>query len=262
MDFEEIQKNKIGESEFLWRFLDLHKFISLIKDKCLFFNQLSNFEDLYEGLSMKYLKQEDVRTNLFEGKSDEELKKMKGYHPIIHDVIGVQDNGSRTREREQKSQYASCWFRHERESIAMWNLYSNNNSVAIKIGGRRLVDLLRKEIEKPEYSGISDKFVSGAVEYLKLNPIDLNEKSSSKYNGFKKEIAFEYEKEYRFLIASEILEVGNYPSFKTIKLKEDFFESIVIITHPKMDNWKFKNIEFICETFKLSNLKKSSIKLR
>jgi len=59
IEFEELEENeelKLVEGDFLWKYMDLHKFSSLLINKKLFFTRLDEFEDPFEGANRKQIK--------------------------------------------------------------------------------------------------------------------------------------------------------------------------------------------------------------
>ena len=64
-----------------------------------------------------------------------------------------------------------------------------------------------------------------------------------------KDISFEYEKEYRFLIVTTHFDYQ--PNYYEIPIELEKIE-ITVISHPNMENWKCENIKKLIES---SNLK-------
>ena len=203
--------------QFLWKYLDIHKFISFLVNRELFFTRLDKFEDPIEG----------IRTSLLRelNSSDKQLDL----------------DAPKIREMQTRN-YVNCWFAGDRESMAMWNLYSNADSVVIKVD----FELLKKEIEKSFKNNLRTtpdlKIFGKSVTYLDLNPFDSNlplQKISN--SAFKKDRCFEYEKEYRFLIKTSSAipeEFHKIPiNFEKLKLK--------VLAHPKIEEelWKFENLK-------------------
>ncbi len=231
----EIKQPKDG-SKFLWKYFDLHKFISLLSKKKLFFTRLDNFDDPIEGIKTKLLR-----------------KYAKLGEPIDPNSPKVADS--------QKKNYVNCWFTSERESMAMWNLYSNVDSVAIKVEFASL----KKELEKSFHNFIetnSNLTICGEpVDYLELNPFNSSlDLQKFKYSALKKDVAYQYESEYRLLI--------NTPSSENPKL---FYEiplnlkelNLIVLTHPKMEQWKIENIkELVKLTDENVQVEKSATMLR
>lgn len=257
-----IIENPSSNAPYLYKYFDLHRFIYFISQRQLFFTRLDKLEDPFEGLSTRFLRdnahikalEHELETaKTFSKERIEEIKNIKKLNQFV---------SKQTIQLSQNSQYVNCWFTCERESMAMWNLYSNKDSVALKID----FDDVKKHFQNPfqelvEENGNRLSVVGSEITYLKLNPFDSNlPKQKLKYSALKKDISFAYEKEYRFLIVTENLD--EQPLFYTIKFP---FENIkiTVLTHPNMEEWKFKNIETLVKAMNLNlKIEKSSIILR
>jgi hypothetical protein len=55
VEIEEYNKLAFDEDEYLWKYLDMHKFLSFILKKELFFTRLDKFEDPIEGVTLHSL---------------------------------------------------------------------------------------------------------------------------------------------------------------------------------------------------------------
>ncbi len=262
MTFEELSNDKLKNNDYLWRYLDFHKFIYLFIEKKLFFTRLDLFQDPFEGVTTIYIKQryfaktlpekEEINTLLPSNIQEEIINKKKSVGKLDEEAL-----------IKQKTQYVNCWFYENRESMAMWNIYSNSDSVAIKIEGRQFIDYLQSIITLQPQLLNTYNFICGSVKYYELNPVNLSKTISRvKYSAFKKDTAFDFEKEYRFLITTDTYNKNNNPSFLTIDLTKPFFEMLKVICHPGIQDWKFQNIQKLCKEFGIDNVSKSSIELR
>jgi len=142
-------------------------------------------------------------------------------------------------------------------------LYSNSDSIAIVIKGLKFIENLQKSIKIQAELLPKNYFNVGSVFYDKINPPDYFDKTDkpNRLNSFKKDICFSHEEEYRLVISSPTSMIENNPKFHKINLYESFFDDITIICHPKMQDWKFKNIECLCEKFHIKPPRKSKIEL-
>jgi len=260
MIFKEIFKYKLKEGDFLWRYIDLHKLIDLGTSLELHFTRADQFSDPFEGVTYDLIARRYM------------AKKSKMTNPDIGKVI--RDNHNRNNElvlknfkteslRKQKSQFLNCWIRSQRESVAMWNLYSNHDSVALKGKARDIIDYFRTSIKSQPELYPSYFFICGSVKYLKLNPLDPFENPKlPKYSSFKKDVAFDFEKEFRFLIATPSIDAETNPSNIRFSISRDFIDIIEIICHPEMERWKFNNIRNMCEIFGFREPSMSQTELR
>ncbi|NJK95396.1 MAG: hypothetical protein HC905_11225 [Bacteroidales bacterium] len=80
----EIRINKkisFEKDDYLWKYLDLHKFLSFILNRKLFFNRLDNLLDPLEGLAEETLaymdKSENTDETMVQGKEERKRRKPK-----------------------------------------------------------------------------------------------------------------------------------------------------------------------------------------
>ncbi len=149
-------------SNYVWRYLDLPKFIHLIAYKALHFTRVDQFRDKFEG---SYPLQ-----NLKEWMSD---------HPESVDF-----------KHWRKFACVSCWYESENESAAMWERYSKNDlGIAICSTKEKLQEVLKNERILEIRNVIYIDFIKKKAE------IDYPWKAF-----WYKRIEFESEKEFRALL--------------------------------------------------------------
>ncbi len=256
-----IKKPK-SKNPYLWKYYDLHRFIYLITKKKIFFTRLDNLDDPFEGLSTKFLRNNHLNAKTeaqlehsysLLNENNEEFEKLKKFSHVIQNQI---------KEVSQTKQYVSCWFNGDRESMAMWNLYSNHDSVAIKVNFEILRDCLSQSFSQlvSENNG-KISIVGDEIKYLRLNPFDENLKRQSlNFSALKKDESYSHENEYRFLIISNDLETR--PQFFSVPIDLEKLK-LTILTHPKMEHWKFENLKELLKLTKLNiELIKSPIVLK
>ncbi len=244
------------DNEFLWKYIDIHKFLNLVNTKRFRFTRMDQFEDPLEGIPLTALMQfgllnKDTKLNLAEiilyGSSlIGSDTKLPGRLTQIHQI--------------QKSAFVSCWFHETRESMAMWNLYSNSDGVAITVPFGKIKTHL-----KPVDDNISiDDYYCGRVDYQDFHTIDPyidNSKFKVKKIALRKDKSYSHEKEIRFVVRSykyDSTEIGL--NSLPIDLKE---LDIKVVCHPQMADWKRKNIKQILSDMRLTDAyKESEIKLR
>jgi hypothetical protein len=260
--FEFVAPN-VKEGKFLWKYLDLHKLIDLIASQELHFNRLDLFEDPIEGLSTRNLRATNLLELINESENVELIEKIKDKHP---NLLENHDLESAFRAVKQRSQFVNCWFHDNRESMAMWNLYSNYDSVALKVKAKSLTDYLEKIGEDfISRNGYRISLLSNKVEYLPLNPFDSSlPLQKRKYASFKKDLSYKHEQEYRFLIYANQQMAYDENDIKFYRLPIDLEKiDLEIICHPLMLQWKRNNIRKLLEKFKRNIIvSKSSIYLR
>ncbi len=264
-----INDEDIDENTYLWRYIDTHKFLSFILNKSLFFTRLDKFEDQKEGIKISHLFYQNLRKTY---EKDPELIKMTG-------GISVEIMGSKMNEIDkqvnqiQKSNFANCWFMANdySESVAMWNLYSNPNSLAIKIKYSDFKNIISEKGLLSYYEDI--EIVCSPIKYVDFISPKIEE-TELLDSVFIKDISFNHEKEFRIILKKEfekIPPVEYHPSIhrkKSEKLHADLHDKIgmeldfidfekfpyELIFHPKSPEWVKQNVKKILETTK-TNLK-------
>lgn len=227
------KKYSFEGDQYLFKYLDLHKLIYFLNTENLFFSPLSYFDDPLEGISEQFL-YENAKVN-----ADRNSKSSAD--PSEHKEF--KSNYRQYLNRVQRILFASCWFLGIRESLAMWENYSNNDSVALRFNPDSLCRLMIEKFSSLRGDDFS-VMCHGKVEYFKISPFNPDDNElrncGHKFKGFIKDLSYKHEEEFRFLLMQkenekqyEYFEV-NLGSLKNL----DF----IIITHPYMEDWKFNNI--------------------
>ena len=160
-------------------------------------------------------------------------------------------------EVRQKKYFISCWLIHHRESVAMWNAYSDDDGIALKVKSIDLIDSIIRNKDNINDIEKMKTLYHGKIVYKDfLNPNDrINLKDEIPIIGFQKDLSFEHEKEYRFLIKQD---TNNFKeediSFAKLKLLD--FENLEfdLIFHPKMEEWKKENIRKVLKAIMANNI--------
>jgi len=155
----------------VWRYMDLPKFIWLLKKKQLYMSRLDKLDDLYEGsLTPKTI--EGINLFLRRHGANEGLSQMSNIY-----------------RQNQSTTFVCCWHANEQESEAMWRLYCGQaNGVAIQTTYRHLVSAIEKEYE----------MYVGCVKYIDYEQ-DWFPSANAFHPVMHKRIAFEHESEVRFV---------------------------------------------------------------
>ena len=252
--------NPKSNAPFLWKYVDLHRFIYLLAEKKLFFTRLDKFDDPYEGIKTEYLRRDAKFAKIEKGGHPREMgaknKSQLRNFKKLHEYVKAQE----TRD-SQKCQFVNCWFACDRESMAMWNIYSNRDSVAIRIDFELAKNVLTASFNKFHSGNHRMSIIGDEITYLRLNPFD--EKlplQNLEYSALKKDYAYQYEKEYRFLI----ILAENEDDISFLETPVELNElKITVISHPNMEDWKFKNLEKLIALYGLkAALEKSPTLLR
>ena len=243
---------KLTENNYLWGYFDFHKFLSLVIEESIFFSRMDKMEDVNEGISLNQL--------LLKYGADVERMKAKSN----------KENSKRTEmplETRQKKYFISCWLIHHRESVAMWNAYSDENGIALKFKASDLITTISENTKNTKVNEKMKTLYHGRIAYKDFfNPDDrMNLKDEVKIIGFQKDISFEHEKEYRFLIKQD---THNFKEddIPFVKMKIQKFKKLKfdLIFHPKMEPWKKENIKSVIKALgsKSITIKDSELNLK
>lgn len=212
-DFYDIPNETI-----IWKYMDLFKYLDLIKSKKLFLSRIDTFHDKYEG---KGLSREEIHTAFDVSPTD------KFTQAIIS-----------SNEMLKKISYVSSWHINDNESSVMWDAYSNNNGgIAIK----STVGALKQSITSDENIYIS------RIQYDR-SKLDL--KNFYKPILFKRP-EFQEEKEVRVFFVENInkvllkeIDINALPKFKKININPDTLIEAAYY-HPLTVDWVIESINSI-----------------
>ncbi len=238
--------------KFLWRYIDLHKLIDLLNKKQIYFTRFDHFEDGVEGLtgkgvSLKAFTQGEpitmtnVGPNLTPEQKEITIRQDKNWREMYLDEI----TGS------QQTQFASCWFLGDRESLAMWKLYSRKEGVAIKFKARQLIDTLVTAARNYTSSAFHIMYL-GQVAYKNIWPFDPLENFDGQFNGLNKDRSYLHENEFRFVSVVPITEKAKHNNF-TLPIGELNTFDFKIITNPFMEKYEMENLKTLLGKYELEN---------
>ena len=147
----------------IWRYMEFHKFISLLHFQTLHFTRADRFEDAFE--------KKNVMDAFLQGPGAKTLQKAgKTGSPGI---------------------YISCWTHQEKESYAMWQIYARDHGVAVQTR----VAKLQNALADPRVKVFK-------VRYLDLDGARAGRQGKEKLLAYTcKPKAYEYEQEVRALVA-------------------------------------------------------------
>lgn len=251
----------IPRDTYLWRYMDIQKFISFISTESIYLTRLDNFEDSLEGISTTHLLVKHFQNYLTEHPVFDEIKNHhsltilpRHMHQIKIELEGI-----------QQSHFANCWVMGDstEESVAMWNLYSSPDSLAIRIKYSAFKEMIQKQ---PTDYNSKRELILGPVKYLNFrNAAQIaNVAENLETSPFLKDNSFYHENEFRLIVSDP----GDKPQFyfkhpayeeetrklydqiynyKGIKFKLNNFNDFPfeIIFHPKCQEWAKKNIKWI-----------------
>jgi hypothetical protein len=253
----------ISDGNFLWKYLDFLKFLYLIQKNKIYFSRLDQFDDPFEGLNKRIIFDKYV---IDQTPSYEKLNPAFTHDQKLQIVFDAEQNLKYIKEVAsitQIAQFASCWYLSKRESRAMWDIYCDNNSIALRFPANYLVNLIKNEAQKYKDTKF-DHMIIGNVNYQDLYPPkdlndpDYNSEKTNKFSVTTKDSSYSHENEFRF-VANRIK-----PDIRTFGVELDFPKlstlDFHIITHPKIQDWKFELLQIFLEPYDLHNrLTRSSI---
>ena len=163
----------------LWRYMDVGRFLALLFNKAIYFSRKGDLDDPWEGAVPPLGVRRAVR-DLY--RSEENVRF-------------VEESVHETGEAVAARAVISCWHANDRESVAMWRLYTSGaEGVAIQTTIGRLKKVLEQEpcsvtIAYVRYIDHSSEDLGRAWALDPLSPL------------FCKRWSFEHEREVRCVIA-------------------------------------------------------------
>lgn len=271
--------NQPSEEDFLFRYMTIDKLLDFLFSGRISLTRLNEFEDKLEGVDIRHLLLNFAGNKIAENSSNA-LGGMFKY--ITLNVFPTpRNNFRRQREIFQKTNFATCWYISNHESVAMWQLYSKPDSVAIRIPYKNLsAEILNYNFALPNKEFVKLKY--GSVDYYRFNDIDELSDILIKDNtqGFIKDSSFSHEREFRIIIEErqkeekkierkpmildeQIDKLNSDNNVKVIGLSLSKFKELPfeIIFHPQSSDWHRMNILKIMDKFGiLFKTKESSLK--
>lgn len=262
-----IHKNEIeflkepNEEDYLWRYMDLNKFLSFILEKKLHLARFDQLDDVHEGISNAQIIKK-LALHKLERESNGSFAET-----LIKVAINATDrkfdwSGQAKAKILQKLYYTNCWIIGKRESMAMWGTFSNKDSVAIKIRYKELKDIFKRgQFRLKELDGFY-KIKLGKIQYVDFINMDedLTEIAEIEKIGFAKDLSYQHENEFRICLLKSDPEATckkykvkpnwtneddqNLNSNTGLSLELSDFENMPfeIIFHPKADEFSKNNI--------------------
>lgn len=187
--FDENDENELSKDTILWRYMDLSKFVMMLKNSSLYFSSPNQFDDIYEGAHGE-LRNKKAWDDFYISYAKTAIITAPDncWHKIDKDRLD--NEACRIAEDITNNRshciFINCWHSNQVESEAMWKMYSVNtkNAVAIKTNVEKLKTQLGNiaKINRVKYVDYSKRFVS---------PNDIY---------WFKRLSFEYEKEVRAIV--------------------------------------------------------------
>jgi hypothetical protein len=213
----------------LWRYLDLSQFLWLLASQSLYFANVLEFPDKWEGhLSVATIEgiKRWVRETLSGHSSPPELSEnQQGVIALLSESL----------KSLQQKYGICCWHKNQLESVAMWKLYTQGkDGVAIQTTVGRLKECLSKE-SRPIYVAsvrYGHEAIEGAVdEPDPLIPITTKRRS------------FEHESEVRLIL--ELVADFESPRSSTGTVVSVDLDTLIerIVVSPEYPAWAIPSLQ-------------------
>ncbi len=178
----------IERTETLVKYLDLAKFLSLLKRKSFFFCRLNKLEDQFEGTTAK--KNYESRINWYRWcntqvesgtfsrvlTEDEILQKVNEYYDFENRIKALT--------------CVNCWNNNQIESAALWKIYSDNGQgIRLKTTVQKLIDSL---------TGATPEIRISRINYIDYSN-DTMDDGNTMFPIIHKHHAYHYEEEVRLI---------------------------------------------------------------
>ncbi len=167
--------------KYLFKFIPFQRFEEFIKTGHIWFSRADKFGD-----KMECVKIADLKNNVLDLKTVESRKRK-----IL----------------------ISCWHLADKETVAMWDTYSikkeDRKNIAMRFKRNDLITAIHSNLPSNNSITFFSEFIHGKVQYRDLinSETEKLSKARVKYAAFRKENAFSYEREYRFVLKSTL----NFP---------------------------------------------------
>lgn len=170
----------------IWRYMNFSKYISLLKKRSLWFCRTDRFVDNHEGsLSVPTAERFELHDkSLGKAKELREFARSMGYR-------SYEEMARVRRYQTRKDTALNCWHISDRESAALWELYSSEEGVAICSTIGRLMEALRD---------CEDKIYIGKVRYIDYSTYEFPEDVDRLAPYIHKRLSFHHERELRVII--------------------------------------------------------------
>lgn len=169
------------------RYMDLTKLMDFVVFNRIYFCQVDQYDDIFEGLFPKRIY--DLAKNITITKPND----TKSNNGIIEGT-----------KQRRKQHYVSCWTLGGAENMALWKLYGGKNGIAIQTTLSILKDELENSVKKNNDSTNAmirqANFKVSEIKYLDHKNLDMESIKSEHINDpvMYKNSAYFYENEVRF----------------------------------------------------------------
>ena len=219
----------------LWRYMDLIKFVSILKEQTLFFTRADKLGDPFEGAwpnpSREALQKLFKRLTHLNHHRDTALQAVRNYIKML-----------------SRFTFINCWHKSDHESAAMWKLYTkDDNGIAIKTN----FDSLAKSFISSEVIHI------GKISYIDYDLADIFSDQWCFGAFLCKRKSYEHEREVRAIIQIPPTADEQAGDGKRIVYPQDICVDLSclikeVIVSPYAPNWHLELIKSVAACYKLA----------
>ncbi|GEM_PF-5162403 len=247
------------DEEYLWKYTDLYKLMDLIKNHKIHFARLDHFEDGLEGLIGRELSLWAFvhGISFSEGNIDPGMSQVEQIKAITNND-SMRGGWDLFKSNLQRSQFASCWFLGKKESMAMWKIHSLSNGIALRFNAKQFIETVIASAKRSKQKDFC-RLYFGEVNYKDHWPLKRFTIFDKENIGLKKDAAYDFEKEFRFVAVIPKSTVGKH---EYLKLPIGSLKSmdVKIIANPFMENWQYNVLQSLLKKHKIDEkLVKSTI---
>jgi hypothetical protein len=238
-------------SSVLQKYMDTHKFLSLVQGKKIFMSKMSGFKDNLEGSLtasdfFEWTNFSSILDVAINGRGEEAVKVIEEVNGRTFETIfgdQLKDSAVDFFYKAREWVYVSCWYKSTEECPAMWDLYGGKNSVCIFTTEEKLrrVTLHNQDINKLVFEDVKYIDHKKAKHQDVLDPF----KSKATPYGFEKEFRSIAWKENAAPLAQN---TNALPGLTTDEIDlTNFIDRIVIA--PFSDPWYADSIRNLCAQY-------------
>lgn len=212
------------QAQIVRRYLDLPKYLDLLRTQSLYLRRVDLFPDRFEGAIPPLMRQ-----SMDDHYTDE----------------AVDVNANQFWERTRKGNYLSCWNLDAKDNMALWQLYGGASaSVAVTttvdqllgVAGSWHRDVMLNKVTYIDHFQNPDMVIGKYTDLLKF-----------------KHLAYEYEKELRMIVPQQVDDLGANPDALRLPLGDlnDFIRSIVVA--PEAGPWFYELVKDVTAKYGINS---------
>ena len=219
-----VSDSKLDQTQIVRRYLDLPKYLELLRTRSLYLRRVDLFSDRFEGAIPPLMRQA----------MDDQY---------VYDLAKL--NADQFWERTRKGNYLSCWNMDAKDNMALWQLYGGASaSVAITTTVEKLMGVTCRWEREAVINKVS------YVDHFK-NP----DMVIGKYPDLLKfkHLAYAYERELRIIVPQQVNDLSTNPDALHLPIDDlnDFIRSVVVA--PEAGPWFYDLIKDVTGKYGLTS---------